>query len=32
MEWSFGPGYRAYPTEDWIPALDGVDLRASISR
>jgi 2-polyprenyl-3-methyl-5-hydroxy-6-metoxy-1,4-benzoquinol methylase len=24
-EWFFRPGYRAYLTEDWIPALDGVE-------
>jgi 2-polyprenyl-3-methyl-5-hydroxy-6-metoxy-1,4-benzoquinol methylase len=29
-EWFFRPGYRAYLTENWIPALDGVEekLRA----
>jgi 2-polyprenyl-3-methyl-5-hydroxy-6-metoxy-1,4-benzoquinol methylase len=24
-EWFFRPGYRAFLTESWIPALDGVD-------
>ena len=24
-EWFFRPGYRAYLTSDWIPALDGIE-------
>jgi 2-polyprenyl-3-methyl-5-hydroxy-6-metoxy-1,4-benzoquinol methylase len=26
-EWFFRPGYRAFLTSDWIPALDGVEAR-----
>jgi len=26
-EWFFRPGYRAFLTASWIPALDGVELR-----
>jgi 2-polyprenyl-3-methyl-5-hydroxy-6-metoxy-1,4-benzoquinol methylase len=26
-EWFFRPGYRAFLTSDWIPALDGVEQR-----
>ena len=26
-EWFFRPGYRAFLTADWIPALDGVEQR-----
>ncbi len=26
-EWFFRPGYRAYLTSDWIPALDGIEER-----